>query len=166
MASEFQRAKVTAVFAAMDHDHDNVLTEADFTALADRWSHISTDFPNHAHLTAVLLAWWDTLRDAAGTDKVTIDDVLLVVDHLDRAAVTETATTMFDTIDENHDGRITPTEHQRLIDAWNGQPTPTTFTRLAPTTTAGSHEQSSSPSGPNSGQATTPQPPAPGCSAP
>jgi hypothetical protein len=38
MASEFQRRKVAGVFHAMDKDHRGHLVEADFEALAARWT--------------------------------------------------------------------------------------------------------------------------------
>ncbi|GAA2961599.1 EF-hand domain-containing protein [Actinokineospora diospyrosa] len=129
MASGFQRDKITGVFTAMDHDHDGALTEADFDALTDRWREVRgapVGSPDHHRLATIMLGWWHTLRAAAGTDRVTVHDVLGVVDQLPSAldAVTETANAMFDAVDEDHDGRITPAEHQRLVDAWNGRPTP------------------------------------------
>ncbi|SER41266.1 EF-hand domain-containing protein [Actinokineospora terrae] len=129
MASGFQRDKITGVFTAMDHDGDGLLTEADFTALADRWRQargapVGSD--DHRRIATIMLGWWHTLRVAAGgADQVTVDDVLEVVDQLHAApdAVTETAHAMFDAVDEDGDGRITPDEHQRLVDVWNGRPT-------------------------------------------
>ncbi|MBM7776575.1 Ca2+-binding EF-hand superfamily protein [Actinokineospora baliensis] len=128
MASGFQRAKITGVFAAMDHDHDGALTEADFVALTDRWCLLrgaAAGSPEHHRLATIMLGWWHTLRAAAGTDQVTVHDVLGVVDQLHSApeAVTETANALFDAVDEDRDGRITPAEHHRLVEAWNGRPT-------------------------------------------
>ncbi|GAA3036010.1 EF-hand domain-containing protein [Actinokineospora globicatena] len=130
MASGFQRDKITAVFTAMDHDGDGLLTETDFAALTDRWCRERGAAPgstDHQRIATIMLGWWHTLRAAAGgADQATIDDVLGVVDQLSAApdAVTETALAMFDAVDEDRDGRITPAEHQRLVDVWNGRPTP------------------------------------------
>jgi Ca2+-binding EF-hand superfamily protein len=36
--------------------------------------------------------------------------------------VTATADTVFDAVDADGDGRISPTEHRRLVETWNGRP--------------------------------------------
>ena len=47
-------------------------------------------------------------------------------------AVTGTAEAMFEAVDENADGRISPAEYRQLIEAWNGRETDTSevFTLL------------------------------------
>nr|WP_256341591.1 EF-hand domain-containing protein [Streptomyces sp. TLI_105] len=37
------------------------------------------------------------------------------------AETAETAETVFDAVDENGDGRISPAEHRRLVDTWHGE---------------------------------------------
>ncbi|GLZ36568.1 EF-hand domain-containing protein [Actinokineospora sp. NBRC 105648] len=135
MASRFQRDKVAAVFAAMDHDGDGVLTELDFIALAERWVRLrgcALGSPEHQRLTDVMLGWWETLRAAAGTEQVPLPAVLRVVDHLPEvpAAMAATAEAMFDAVDQDGDGRISAQEHTQLVEAWNGRPTPTDFPLL------------------------------------
>ena len=127
MASDFQHRKVATVFAAMDADGDGYLTESDFRDLTTRWIALRHD-GDHTRLTAIMMGWWATLRDAAGTGQVTIGDVLAVVDQLRQMpeAVTGTAEAMFEAVDENADGHISPAEYRRLIEAWNGQETDTT----------------------------------------
>jgi Ca2+-binding EF-hand superfamily protein len=126
MASEFQRRKIAAVFAAMDADGDDFLDESDFAALTARWVAIrgGADEPR---LSAVMMGWWTTLRTAADADRVTLDEVMLVVDRLAGmpAAVTATAEAMFEAVDEDGDGRISAQEYHRLIEAWNGRPADT-----------------------------------------
>ncbi|WP_433329835.1 EF-hand domain-containing protein [Spirillospora sp. CA-294931] len=138
MASEFQRGKVTGVFEAMGGDRDGYLRESDFTALADRWTELRGapyGSGEYARLHDVMMGWWSTLR-AAGVrdDRVTVDDVLTVVDRLTEMpdAVAETAEAMFEAVDENGDGRISAAEYRQLIEAWNGRPTNTdeVFARL------------------------------------
>jgi Ca2+-binding EF-hand superfamily protein len=126
MASEFQHQKVAGVFAAMDTDGDSYLTEGDFRALTARWIDLRGD-GDQARLIATMMGWWGTLRDAAGTDQVTIGDVLAVVDQLGQMphAVAGTAEAMFEAVDENADGRISPAEYRQLIEAWNGRETDT-----------------------------------------
>ena len=53
--------------------------------------------------------------------------LLDVVDRLPamRAETMATADVMFDAVDDNRDGRISRTEHRRLIDAWHGRPVDT-----------------------------------------
>jgi Ca2+-binding EF-hand superfamily protein len=74
-----------------------------------------------------MLGWWEVLLAASDTDrdeKVTLDEVLLVVDQLaaDTAPVAATATAMFEAIDANGDGRISAAEYRELIETWNGTP--------------------------------------------
>jgi Ca2+-binding EF-hand superfamily protein len=133
MASNFQRQKISQVFVAMDTDHDGYLTEGDFRALTARWIALRGD-GDHPRLTAVMMGWWATLRDAAATDRITLGDVLTIVDQLGLMPVTVTGTAeaMFEAVDENGDGRISPAEYRQLIEAWNGHETDTAeaFARL------------------------------------
>jgi Ca2+-binding EF-hand superfamily protein len=133
MASEFQRRKIAGVFHAMDADSDGFLDKADFEALTARWTGIRGSAPGsaeHELLTAIMMGWWDTLLAASDVDrddKVTLDEVLLVVDQLGAQsdAVHGTADAMFRAIDENADGQISAAEYRQLIQAWNGCETDT-----------------------------------------
>ncbi|MEU8637648.1 EF-hand domain-containing protein [Amycolatopsis sp. NPDC048633] len=140
MATDFQRRKISGVFGAMDADDDGYLTESDFRALTTRWLDLrGTDgsTPEGEQLAAIMMGWWATLRDASDRDrdgKVTLDEVLGVVDELPKmsGAVTGTAAAMFEAVDENGDGAISADEYHRLIAAWSGVDTPTeeVFARL------------------------------------
>lgn len=131
MASEFQRHKIAGVFGAMDADRDGFLDEADFLALTTRWTRIRGWTPGtagHARITEIMMGWWATLLAASDLDRdnrVSLDEVLLVVDRLDtmRDAIAHTATTMFEAVDENADGRISQAEYRQLVEAWAGCPT-------------------------------------------
>jgi hypothetical protein len=133
VASDFQRRKIAGVFTAMDADRDGFLEQADFEALTARWTRIRDWAPGsegHARLTAIMMGWWDTLLAASDLDrdnKVTLDEVLFVVDQLGAmsVAVAVTATAMFEVIDENADGTISAAEYRQLIEAWNGCETDT-----------------------------------------
>ncbi|WP_370950016.1 EF-hand domain-containing protein [Amycolatopsis sp. cg5] len=131
MATEFQRRKIANVFTAMDDDGDSYLDETDFEALTGRWvtlRGVTADSPEGAGLRAIMMGWWSTLLAAADRDdKVTLDEVLMVVDQLGGMldAVTGTAEAMFDAIDENADGEISRGEYRQLIEAWNGTTTDT-----------------------------------------
>jgi Ca2+-binding EF-hand superfamily protein len=128
MASELQRRKTTLVFAAMDVDLDGFLDQDDFAALAARWTvnrGLAPDSPTADRLSAIMTGWWETLlaaSDSARDDKVTLDEVLLVVDQLsaDTAPVAATAAAMFEAIDANGDGRISAAEYRELIETWTG----------------------------------------------
>ncbi|HEY0449701.1 MAG TPA: EF-hand domain-containing protein [Actinophytocola sp.] len=133
MASELQRRKVTGVVRAMDANGDGFLEEMDFTQLTARWAEIRGAAPGsdeYGRLSSVMMGWWHTLLGASGeppVDKITLDDVLTVVDELGRMrdAVAATADIMFDVIDEDRDGRISAAEYKQLIEAWNGRATGT-----------------------------------------
>lgn len=131
MASDFQRRKVAGVFNAMDKDGRGYLTEADFQALAARWTtlrSVESGTDDHERLQAVMLGWWSSLSAAAGGgEHVSLDDVLAVVDVLPAMAdaVNATADAMFEAIDENCDSLISRAEYHQLIEVWNGCPTDT-----------------------------------------
>ncbi|MFI2641867.1 EF-hand domain-containing protein [Streptomyces sp. NPDC018610] len=129
MASEFQRNKLQAMFDAFDVDGNGCLEEGDFVALADRWARLPRVEPGSelaGRVKDVMLGWWRHLSAAVDTDqdgRVDMDDILSMVDRLPAMPeqVTATADTIFDAVDENGDGRISRTEHQRLVDTWHGR---------------------------------------------
>jgi Ca2+-binding EF-hand superfamily protein len=133
MASELQRRKTALVFAAMDVDSDGFLDRGDFTALAARWTvnrGLDPESPEADRLSAIMTGWWETLLAASDTDRdsrVTLDEVLLVVDRLaeNTAPVVATATALFEAVDADGDGRISAAEYRELIETWNGVPTDT-----------------------------------------
>jgi Ca2+-binding EF-hand superfamily protein len=133
MASELQRRKVAGVFTAMDVDGDGFLEAEDFRALAQRWTAVrglAPGDPGHARLTEIMMGWWETLLAASDLDrddKVTLDEVLLVVDRLPDMldAVRTTAAAIFEAVDNNGDGLISAAEYRQLIETWNGRPVDT-----------------------------------------
>jgi Ca2+-binding EF-hand superfamily protein len=128
MASAFQRQKVTGVFGAMDADGDGYLEEADFEALTARWMKVRDWEPGSAgyeQIRAVMMGWWEALREAADRDRddrVTLDDVMAVIDQLRGMieAVETTARSMFEAVDQDGDGRIGPAEYAQVVTAWKG----------------------------------------------
>ncbi|WP_163512689.1 EF-hand domain-containing protein [Fodinicola acaciae] len=131
MASDFQRRKVGGVFDAMDDEHRGYLTRNSFEALAARWTSLRglvPDSAEYAHLRSIMLGWWDSLSASAQNgERVTLDDVMAVVDQLPTmtGAVNATADAMFEAIDENGDRRISRSEYRQLVEAWTGQETDT-----------------------------------------
>ncbi|MFJ8031385.1 EF-hand domain-containing protein [Streptomyces sp. NPDC096032] len=133
MASEFQRDKLRAMFDAFDADRDGYLERQDFEALAARWCRMPrvAGEPGLAgRVESVMPGWWGHLAAAVGPGgdaRIDMDGLLGVVDRLPavRAETTATADVMFDAVDDNRDGRISRTEHRRLIDAWHGRPVDT-----------------------------------------
>ncbi|WP_208297533.1 EF-hand domain-containing protein [Actinophytocola oryzae] len=133
MVSELQRRKTALVFTAMDVDSDGFLEREDFAALTERWTDhrgLAPDSPEAAGLSGIMMGWWKTLLAASDVDrdrKVTVEEVLLVVDRLaaDTTPVVATATAMFAAIDADGDGRISAAEYRELIETWNGVPTDT-----------------------------------------
>ncbi|WP_242884155.1 EF-hand domain-containing protein [Actinomadura litoris] len=122
MATSFQRDKVRLVFDALDGDGDGTLRESDFEDLARRWA-ATRVAGDEERLLAAMRGWWTTLAaHSRASDAVAIEDVLTVVDLLTTMseAVTTTASLMFEAVDENGDGRISPAEYRRMIEAWSG----------------------------------------------
>jgi Ca2+-binding EF-hand superfamily protein len=133
MASELQRRKTALVFTAMDVDADGFLDREDFAALAARWTvnrGLATESPEGRRLDAIMMGWWETVLAASDTDrddKVTLDEVLVVVAqlHADLAPVVATATALFEAVDADGDRRISAAEYRELIETWNGTATDT-----------------------------------------
>nr|BFD87535.1 EF-hand domain-containing protein [Streptomyces sp. Xyl84] len=129
MASDFQRDKLVAMFRAFDVDDNGYLDQRDFQALAERWKDLPRVRPGSelaARVDTVLRGWWDLLAEHVDTDhdgKVDLNEILAMVDLLPtmRGVVAATAETVFDAVDEDGDGRISPAEHRRLVDTWHGR---------------------------------------------
>ena len=129
MASAFQERKLKGMFAAFDADGDGYLREEDFRALVARWSRLPGVGPGtelRTRVETLLMGWWAALLEAGDTNgdgAVDMGELLSLVDRLPSmtAAVTATADTVFDAVDANGDGRISPEEHRRLVETWNGQ---------------------------------------------
>ncbi|MER5809596.1 EF-hand domain-containing protein [Streptomyces sp. NPDC002033] len=134
MASAFQERKLKGMFAAFDADGDGYLREEDFTALVARWSRlpgVDPGTPLRARVETLLMGWWAALLeagDANGDGTVDLGELLALVDRLPAmtAEVTATADTVFDAVDANGDGRISPEEHHRLVETWTGRSVDTT----------------------------------------
>lgn len=130
MASAFQERKLKGMFAAFDADGDGCLREEDFRALTARWSWLPGVDPGtelRARVETLLMGWWSallTVGDANGDGTVDLGELLQLVDRLPAMAadVAATADTVFDAVDANGDGRISPEEHRRLVETWKGQP--------------------------------------------
>jgi Ca2+-binding EF-hand superfamily protein len=130
MAGTFQERKLTGMFAAFDADGDGYLREEDFRALVTRWSRLPGVGPGtelRARVETLLMGWWAALLhvgDADGDGAVDMGELLALVAILPAMAadVTATAGTLFDAVDADGDGRISPAEHRRLVETWNGQP--------------------------------------------
>ncbi|MFF2196604.1 EF-hand domain-containing protein [Streptomyces sp. NPDC058157] len=75
-----------------------------------------------------MTGWWRTLSEAAGgADRVSLDDVLNVVDVLPDMpeAVHGTAEAMFDVVDADGDDAVDRAEYKRMIEAFSGRSTDT-----------------------------------------
>lgn len=128
MSSEFQRRKVAGLFDALDVDRDGYLEEEDFQALTDRWNGVR-DYqpasPEHERMTAIMMGWWRALLTASDLDRdnrITLDEVMALVDRLPqvRDQVVATANAMFEAVDEDGDGEVSPAEYRQMISAWKG----------------------------------------------
>jgi Ca2+-binding EF-hand superfamily protein len=126
VATAFQRQKVAGVFHAMDVNDDDFLEQEDFEALTARWNGVrgyEPGSPDHERMTAIMMGWWAALLSAADQnrdDKVTLDEVMLVVDQLPamRDQVRATAESMFDAVDRDGDGSVELDEYKEMVWMW------------------------------------------------
>ncbi|MEK9520629.1 EF-hand domain-containing protein [Streptomyces sp. NPDC087908] len=133
MASGFQRVKVQAMFDAFDADGNGYLEGSDFEALAGRWERlprVAGEPELAARVHTVLMGWWELLSTSGGdgrVERIGMAELMAMVDRLPSMpqAVTATADTIFDAVDENGDGRISRGEHEQLISTWHGRSIPT-----------------------------------------
>ncbi|WP_349372268.1 EF-hand domain-containing protein [Streptomyces sp. G-G2] len=124
MARAFQERKLRGMFAAFDADGDGYLRQEDFAALVARWGRLPGVGPGtelRARVEVLLMGWWAALLeagDANGDGAVDMGELLSLVDRLPAmvAEVTATAYTVFDAVDSNGDGVISPEEHHRLVE--------------------------------------------------
>ncbi|MET9218631.1 EF-hand domain-containing protein [Streptomyces sp. NPDC088197] len=130
MASAFQEQKLRGMFGAFDADGDGYLREEDFRALVARWNRLPAVAPGtelRARVETLLMGWWAALLetgDTNGDGAVDWGELLALVDRLPTmiADVVATADTVFEAVDANGDGVISPEEHRTLVETWNGRP--------------------------------------------
>jgi Ca2+-binding EF-hand superfamily protein len=130
MASVFQQRKFQGMFNAFDTDGDGYLREEDFRELVARWSRLPGVGPGtelRTRVETLLMGWWAVLLetgDTNGDGAVDLPEIIALADRLPGmiADVTATADTIFDAVDANGDGVISPEEHRRLVETWNGAP--------------------------------------------
>jgi hypothetical protein len=126
VSTAFQRRKIAGVFHGMDVDQDDFLEEEDFATLTARWNAVrgyEPGSPDHERMTGIMMGWWAALLaagDANGDGRVSLDEVMLVVDALPamRDAVRVTADSMFDAVDRDGDGGIDLDEYKEMIRLW------------------------------------------------
>jgi Ca2+-binding EF-hand superfamily protein len=126
VATAFQRRKIEGVFHAMDVDHDDFLEEEDFADLTARWNAVrgyEPGSPDYERMSGIMMGWWAALLaagDQNGDGKVSLDEVMLVVDQLPyaRDQVQATAESMFDAVDRDGDGGVDLDEYKEMIRLW------------------------------------------------
>lgn len=115
--SELQKRKLTRFFKVYDQDHDGVIERNDYVMLAEnvaRAKGYPLQSPLASRLKEALLQVWSNLEILADKNHdgvVTLEEFLNYRDklHVDEVKYNDLVTvglTMFDIMDENHDGRI------------------------------------------------------------
>ena len=102
------------------------MEEEDFATLTDRWNGVrgyQPGSPDHERMTNIMMGWWAALLAAAdenGDGKVSLDEVMLVVDQLPsmRDQVGATADSMFAAVDRDGDGSVDRDEFKEMIRLW------------------------------------------------
>ncbi|MEM6255421.1 MAG: EF-hand domain-containing protein [Cyanobacteria bacterium P01_D01_bin.156] len=134
MLTDIQVRKLTKLFNLYDANHDGILVQQDFIALATRLATLREELQassQHTQILAHLQQDWQCLCEAADQDndaQITLDEWLTyygqVLDDMKQYAnrVIALVTLLFDACDQNNDGQINEQEWISLLSVFNVLP--------------------------------------------
>ena len=134
MLTDIQTRKLTKLFNLYDANHDGILVQQDFIALAMRLATLRQELqasPQHSQILAHLQQDWRCLCELADQDhdaRITLDEWLayydVVLDDIKQYAtrVIALVTLLFDAFDQNNDGHINEQEWISLLSVFNVLP--------------------------------------------
>jgi Ca2+-binding EF-hand superfamily protein len=142
--SEFVKRKLAMAYYRFDHDKDGVVSEDDFTHLGAEVVRLRGLEPGSAEADEIIEAhrgWWDAYfkgGDADGDGQVSLEEYLAAVGAWvgsDENAIQhaiEGNELVFDTIDQDHDGKLSADEFSLYLRAYGltGQDANTAFGHL------------------------------------
>ena len=115
--TELQKRKLTRFFTVYDQNRDGVIERSDYILLANNVSKakgFALDSPLSARLRECMLRVWSNLENIADKNEdgeVTLDEFLAYRDQLQQNELkfndlVSAGLTLFDVMDDDHDGRI------------------------------------------------------------
>lgn len=119
--TDLQLKKMAALFRLVDQNKDGVWVRSDIDTLVDRLALIRDwrpGMPEHEAMHSFYLGLWDELRVAADEnqdEKVSIDEILRLLERVTDATIHQWARVVFDALDADYGGSISPLEYRKLL---------------------------------------------------
>lgn len=130
MLTDFQKKKLSRLFAVLDADHNNQLERSDYTGVVSNLARIhgwAQGSPQYAKAEGLYLTIWDklkTLADQDGDGKVTLDEFLefhalmLSTPEMYEQITVETVELLFGAFDRDRDGQLSRDDFRDFFDAY------------------------------------------------
>lgn len=125
MLTEFQKRKISNLFAVHDLNHDGTLERNDFVEYTQRFTGkrgFGSDSPEHQKLLDLFLEFWEGLTRGADSDhdkKVSLQEWFSTFDRMLSSpqqiqAIQPLGEAVFNMLDRNGDGKVTLEEYRWL----------------------------------------------------
>jgi Ca2+-binding EF-hand superfamily protein len=122
--TDLQQKKLAALFRLVDQDKDGFWERADIDGLVDRLAAIRDwrpGSPEHDAMRGFYVAMWEALERAADENhdrRVSLEEATRLLDDAVRGgpeAIKQWSRVMFDTLDADYDGEISPAEYRQML---------------------------------------------------
>jgi Ca2+-binding EF-hand superfamily protein len=130
MLTDFQKKKLSRLFAVLDADHNNQLERSDYVAVVSNLSRIhgwTPGSPEYLKAEGLYLTIWDGLKalaDQDGDGKVTVQEFLefhalmLSTPEMYQEITVGTVDLLFEAFDRDRDGNLSRDDFRDFFDAY------------------------------------------------